>query len=315
MPSSTTTGEFATTQGDKLLRSVSTQITRTIRSHGAGEVHDLRVAIRRFMRILVVLKPCFPRGESRRIRRGLKRIMVQAGAVRDHDIALRLLTRMAVSKSGPAGLGAIARQFQEKRKEAAETLSTTLRRWVQRNLPASWRKAVVSEGGPKAADARFCAAPVDVLAKRILPAMATEHFRFGKDAAQDRASVGEIHRFRIASKNLRYTLDLFAPLYGTSLPGLLEQLKDIQTLLGDINDCATVRRLLHSQKASRQKEGKEILSALKKRQRRKTEEFQKRYAAEFSSAAMLRQWKDSLRRAGAHSRAVRKAPVRRASAA
>src|SRR5580693_2086033 len=96
MASATTTGRFATEQADMLLQGVTTRITRTIRSHGIGEVHDLRVSIRRFSRILIVLKPCFPRGESRRIRRGLKRIMVQAGNVRDHDIAMRLLAKMAL---------------------------------------------------------------------------------------------------------------------------------------------------------------------------------------------------------------------------
>lgn len=304
MPSSTT-GQFAREQGDKLLRSLSTQIVRTIRSPGIDEVHDLRVAIRRFIRILIVLKPCFPRGESRRIRRGLKRIMVQAGAVRDNDIAMRLLTRLALAEASP-----LVVQFGERRKEPAETLVTSLRRWVERNLPAGWRKALKSGGEPKGADARFCATPVDTVARRILPDMATEHFRRGKDAASDKASVKELHRFRIADKNLRYTLDLFAPLYGDSLLGLLDQLKDVQALLGDINDCATVRRML-----SRQNEGKESLTALKKRQRKKTEQFREYYAAEFSSAATLRQWQDSLRRVGVQSRAAKKSPVRRARAA
>lgn len=330
--SSSTTGQFATEQGDKLLRSVTSQIARAIRSGGADEVHDMRVAIRRFQRILVVLKPCFPRGESRRMRRGLKRVMVQAGAVRDHDVATRLLTRMAVSKSGPPELGAIVSQFQKRRDEAAETLIATLRRWMQRNLAASWRKALESEAALKGADARFCAVPVDAAAKRILPPMATEHFRCGKDAAREDASAGEIHRFRIADKNLRYTLDLFAALYGAALDGLRDELKDVQTLLGDINDCVTVRRLLHSLKASRQKEGKAILTAIKKRQHKKTEQFRQRFTAEFSSAATLRLWKDKLRSAGAASPAVtsgartgaktvsktslvKKLPVRRASAA
>jgi CHAD domain-containing protein len=297
--SSSTTAQFAKEQGDKLLRSLSSQIVRTIRTPNVDEVHDLRVAIRRFTRILVALKPCFPRGESRRIRRGLKRIMVQAGAVRDQDIAMRLLTRLALSETGPRVV-----QLREQRKEAAATLVASLRRWVHRNLPARWREALESGGKPKGADARFGSTPVDIVARRILPDMATEHFQRAKDAARDKASVKEIHRFRIADKNLRYTLDLFAPLYGDSLLGLIEQLKDVQALLGDINDCATVRRML-----SRQKAGKEVLLALKKRQRRKIEQFQQHYAAEFSSAATLRQWKAILRRVGGPNHIEKKSPA------
>jgi hypothetical protein len=73
---------------------------------------------------------------------------------------------------------------------------------------------------------------------------------------------------------------------------------------------------------------KDIPSALKKRQRQKTEQFRKHYAPEFSSAAALRRWKDSLRKTGlpavaakrsvtkrgATKRAGKKSPVRRASA-
>src|SRR5271157_810481 len=56
-----TTRWFATEQADRLLGRLAFQIARTIKASGAAEVHDLRVAVRRLMRVLVVLKPCFPR--------------------------------------------------------------------------------------------------------------------------------------------------------------------------------------------------------------------------------------------------------------
>lgn len=312
--SASTTTQFATEQGVRLLRGVTTQINRTIRSPGIDEVHDLRVAIRRFMRVLAVLKPCYPRGESRRIRRGLKRIMAQAGSVRDKDIAMRLLARLEAPRSGP-----LAHRFREQREEAAATLSASLRRWTERNLPAAWRKAFETGEKPKGGDARFGAAPAGALAKRMLPVMAAEHFRRGKEAAREDAGVEEIHRFRIAAKNLRYTLDLFAPLYGTSLAGLLEQLRDVQALLGDINDCATVRRMVSRERVPSRGNGedaaaKEVLAALKRRQRKKTEQFRQHYTAEFSSTATLRQWKESLRAAGGAARSTRKAASKRAAA-
>jgi CHAD domain-containing protein len=320
--SAKTTGRFAAEEGDRLLRDVTIRIARTIKSHGVAEVHDLRVAIRRFTRILVVLKACFPRGESRRMRRGLKRIMIQAGSVRDHDVAIRLLTKVAASEAGSV---ALVQNLRERREDAALTLTASLRRWGQRSLAASWRKALDSEVVRKGADARFCSSPIDATVKHILPAMAKDHFRCGKQAAYKDASAKEIHRFRIAAKNLRYTLDLFAPVFatinrGTPLLGLIEQLKEIQALLGDINDCATVRRMLSRKKdlpqkaVGDQKNRKELLSALKKRQHKKTEEFRQRYDAEFASAASLTQWKASLQRVRTPARATKKtpkAPIRR----
>jgi CHAD domain-containing protein len=293
-----TTKQFATAQAGKLLRSLTLRVNRTLRSPGIEEVHDLRAAIRRFLRVLVVLKPCFPQGESRRIRRGLKRILMQAGSVRDHDIALRLLAKTELSESA-----ASVQRLRERREEGARTLSASLQRWTLRRLPAAWRKAGESDKPRKGADGRFCNAPIAATARRILPAMAMEYFRAGKDAAHGDASVGEIHRFRIDTRNFRYTLELFASLYGDSLAGLLRQVKDVQAVLGDVHDYATVRRMLSRHKAERPDEGgeavrKEILSGLKKKQRKKAEQFRHHYAAAFAGATDLRSWKDSLRHPG-----------------
>jgi len=294
MESIITIGRFAAEQGDNLLRGVTTQIVRAIKVQGADEMHDLRVAIRRFTRILIVLKPCFPRSESRRIRRGLKQIMTQAGDVRDYDIAMHLIEKTEL----PQAIALIG-LFREKRKEAARLLAASLRRWVKRNLPARWRNARKAEGEPKGADGLFCATPIDVAAKRILPPMIAEHFRSGKIAADERASVHKIHRFRIEAKGLRYTLDFFAPLYGESLAGLANELKDLQSLSGDINDAASARRLLSHYTSQYPKEakaagGKEFSSFLKKRQHKKTEEFREQYGAAFSDASVLRLWKDTV---------------------
>ena len=49
--------------------------------------------------------------------------------------------------------------------------------------------------------------------------------------------VAELHRMRIAAKHLRYTLEIFAPLYGKALRKPLKVVKEIQELLGEIHDC------------------------------------------------------------------------------
>jgi len=290
-----TTSRFATEQAQRLLGRLAFQIARTIRSGGAREVHDLRVAIRRFLRVLVVLKQCFPRKESRKVRRVLKKIRAQAGTVRDHDIALRLLKKLA-----PAGSGLPVRELRSARDEASRALAASLKSWVRRNLSAKWRGALAG-GSPNAK-------PIPVTAARLLPPMAREFFEWGDAAAREKADASELHRFRIAAKNFRYTLELLAPIYGESAGALLEQLKGVQTVLGEINDCATVRRLVPRDAGSR-----EMLSALKKRQRKKTEAFRREWAA-FNGAASVRQWMASLRHPGASEAPARKPPGRVAHA-
>ncbi len=306
-----TTGNFAKKQADELLRRVDTQIARTMKSQGVDELHDLRVAARRYIRILSALAPCFPRGESKRMRRGLKRIMVQAGDIRDYDIAIHLINRLELPDSGT-----LLRQIQKRRELAAKVLAASLHRWKSRNLPARWRAALHSDRALKSADAGFRAVPAAIMAKRLLPDMVTEHFHRGEAATGKKMPAHKIHRFRIAAKNFRYTLDFFAPLYSGSLPLLIDRLKDVQTLLGDINDCATARRIVKEEVTGDADEAvrRDVLSGLKERQRKKIKEFREQYTAEFSSASALRQWQDSVRRPGPQpkKRAAAKAPARRA---
>jgi CHAD domain-containing protein len=70
---------------------------------------------------------------------------------------------------------------------------------------------------------------------------------------RDPLRVAELHEMRIAAKRLRYTLEIFAPLYGPEFAAAIEAVKSIQEQLGFIHDAdvlvpeivAHVRRELH----------------------------------------------------------------------
>lgn len=47
----------------------------------------------------------------------------------------------------------------------------------------------------------------------------------------------ELHAMRIAAKRLRYTMEVFAPLYQDELKQQLKTARNVQTMLGDIHDC------------------------------------------------------------------------------
>ena len=53
-----------------------------------------------------------------------------------------------------------------------------------------------------------------------------------------------LHRLRLATKRLRYTLELFRPCYGPGLEARLEELRKVQQRLGELNDCVAAWNLL-----------------------------------------------------------------------
>lgn len=295
------TRKFASDQADRRLGRLAFQISQTIKSHDAEAVHDFRVALRRFSQVLRVFKPCFRGKEARKIRRELKQMMDLAGEVRNCDIALKLM-----AKSRRRGITGLRPKVQELRREGERALIAFLRHWVNRKSSLKWRVTVASTTTTNREP--FARAGIARTAQRVLPRMAQQFFKRGNDAAKTKASPDELHQFRISSKKFRYTLELFTSLYGPPLSSPLETIRRGQRLLGDINDCETVRDLL-----SHYKGADELTSWLKKRQRRKIEQFQHYWTEAFAAGGEVRKWNALLSRPEESFRETRKPPARAAA--
>jgi CHAD domain-containing protein len=255
----------STEQARELLGRLAGQARATLKNPEAETVHDLRAAIRRFTQALTVFENSLGARELRKTRKQLKALMALAGGVRDCDIAMLLVSRKA--EDGPA----LQSQLEARRKSGAKALAAGLRKWLARDpLP-------LADHAPGDLD-RFAAAELPRALKRF--------FAKGRKAAHDSASNADMHQFRIRTKKLRYTLELFRPQLGETLDPRLEQLKSLQTLLGEVNDCHTSRRLLKVLKA-----GDAVLQSLKRRQARKTAAFRRAWKEGFDTRGIKREWK------------------------
>jgi CHAD domain-containing protein len=254
----------STEQARDLLERLAVQARATLKSPEEEAVHDLRAAIRRFTQALAVFDGSLGARESRKTRKRLKALMALAGVVRDCDIAMRLVSKKA--EDAPA----LQRKLQTRRKTGARALAAALRKWLARD---------------HAAPAENASADLDRFAAAELPRAVKRFFVKGKDAARDNASNADLHRFRIRAKKLRYTLELFRLRDGENLEPRLEQLKSLQTLLGEVNDCHASRRLLKELGA-----GDPVLQALKRRQARKTADFRRAWKEGFGMRGAQREW-------------------------
>jgi CHAD domain-containing protein len=271
------TYSFAVARATRLLERLAFQINGVVHSPQAGAIHDLRVAIRRFSQVLSACKACFPPRAVRKMRRRLKAIMTMAGEVRDTDVALQLIAA--------AGAGSLEAELRTRRKMAAKSLLGSLKHWTARKSVSKWRSALESEIPPR----EFRHSKAEALAYRELPRLAARFLREGACAAAPEASARERHRFRLAAKKFRYTLEVFAEFYGPAAAQWTAQIKELQTLLGAINDCRAVRNLVASLGGN-----PKIEAYLKKRQRRKSLEFRRAWSARFGTNAEAKQWVQSL---------------------
>lgn len=261
METADTSGSFVSDSTARLLERLAYQVSVTMHSHHAEPVHDLRVAIRRFQQALAAFRQVLPRREVKRIRRKLKQLLDAAGGVRDCDVVTKILAGRELP-----GVAALKRKLHERRKAALPVLVAALDRWVARRCSSKWRAALL-------------ACPIEDGLQSGLHRSARKFLAHGDAAAGEKASVADLHRFRIEAKKFRYTLELFEPSWGPPVREWLDRLKPVQTLLGDIHDSYMAREIAGHSGGTPQ-----IDAWLKRRQRRKAREFRRLWAETFPSA-------------------------------
>ena len=122
-------------------------------------------------------------------------------------------------------------------------------------------------------------------ARALLPRLAEKYFRAGREATDGKRSPKELHRFRIATKRFRYTLELFRPVYGASLDRRLHTLHELQGTLGKLSDCRSIQAILGGDKA--------LEAKLKQASKRHLKEFHEQWSA-LDGAGQLQRWKTYL---------------------
>jgi CHAD domain-containing protein len=126
-------------------------------------------------------------------------------------------------------------------------------------------------------------------ARTVLPKMAEKYFKAGREVAEGTPSPKELHRFRIATKRFRYSLELFRPVYGSSLERQLDALRKLQNILGKLSDYHTMQSMFTNDKS--------LDAKLQRAANKKLKEFHERWKA-FGSPLQLRRWKSYLARGG-----------------
>jgi hypothetical protein len=130
-------------------------------------------------------------------------------------------------------------------------------------------------------------------ARRQLPRMMSKYFAEVREALGDKHSPTRLHRVRLASKKVRYTLELFRQCYDAGFDARLKALKDVQTSLGDVNDAVATWRLL-SKLMPHSPRRHALREYLKKRAADKAEEFRAHWTEEFDAPGQERWWTEFL---------------------
>jgi CHAD domain-containing protein len=208
----TPSAETPAAQLRRLLATVDQERDRTLADPDASAVHDLRVSIRRLEQALERFGPHLK--GAHRLARTVRRWFKAAGRVRDRDITLDLMESCGLTSPR------LRTAVDEDRARRTEKLLQRLRKRTP--LAPSWKRPFQRRA---------------LLAN--LPELAAAYFAAGEQAAAVRHDARDLHRFRLRSKELRYTLELAAPAHP-----LDRFLRQMQRTLGEMADAEAAQRVL-----------------------------------------------------------------------
>jgi CHAD domain-containing protein len=133
-------------------------------------------------------------------------------------------------------------------------------------------------------------------ARTVLPKLVEEYFALGRELLASEPSPPELHQLRLASKKLRYTLELFKGCYGPGLAERIEALKILQQMLGDINDTVAAERTIAGILVAQTPESQRTVDFLRKLGAEKAARFREHWAAVFDAPGRERWWTEYLAR-------------------
>lgn len=218
---------FAEAKATERLKTLTTNLRLAKKNPGeAGPIHDLRVSIRRFSQSLRIFKKLWDHGHYRKMRRRLRKLMGLCGAVRNCDIAIQVL-----EEAGAPAKGALKAHLRKQRLHSQNGLKERLQDW-----DFDWRSWLHARSGKNRS--------VRTRVRQILRPLEREYVKAGTIAARPETNPEKLHELRLAAKHLRYTLEIFGPLAGAEWEQEIARIREVQELLGAVNDCVTTSALM-----------------------------------------------------------------------
>jgi CHAD domain-containing protein len=214
------------------------------------ELHDMRVATRRMRAALQVFGDYLDAGRMASFFKGLQRTGRALGAVRDLDVFWEKTGHYldTLPPERQHDLDPLRAAWEAERERARERMlvhldSDRYRRFTERfgaflQTPGAGALPPFSEEGEPLPRRLRHVAPV-LIYQRMAAVGAYDEWVTGPDVPLER-----LHRLRIASKGLRYTLEFLEEVLGPEAKTPVKEIKRLQDHLGDLQDAVVASGLL-----------------------------------------------------------------------
>lgn len=221
------------------------------------DVHQMRVASRRLRAALALFESVLPAKRVEGWLKEVRRVTRRLGVARDLDVQIAFVEdfarRHADRPAWQPGLRRLVLRLRQRRARVQPKLLAAMDHFrdsgLETHLGAALRHMTALA---HMAHAEAPSPAVFDLARDRVRARVQEVLSFA-DEIRDPGHSEQAHALRIATKRLRYTLEVFAPAFDGALRPHLAGVKRLQTVLGELHDCdvwiAWLPRFLEDERA------------------------------------------------------------------
>lgn len=205
-------------------------------TEGIEPVHRMRVASRRLRNALDVVGPSLAPKKFADWKAGIRKITRLLSAARDQDVQIEYLTQFGsdLPPVDAAGIRRLLLRLQQQRSisqlKIVKGLDTLSKSGVLLDIKKRTEPLIAYQEYIDLHNPYLCE-----LAETTTLARLEDCLKYD-EVIRDPENITELHALRIHAKHLRYTMEIFTPLYPDQMPGTIRIVRQMQDWLGSIHD-------------------------------------------------------------------------------
>jgi CHAD domain-containing protein len=231
----------------KRLQALTQEIEGVRKAQDIECIHRMRVASRRLRSAFALFEECLPHKKFPDWQKEIRRITRSLGAARDTDVQIDFLVQFVDSLSQVeqahgvpphhVGVERLVLRLRQRREGLQADVLSALDQLEASHVAEEMGQVLRQQLVQARLNRVDGQAPFVYQQACLRISVQLEEMLAYESYVYQPEHVTELHAMRIAAKRLRYTMEVFAPLYPDELKEPLRTVRDVQEIIGDIHDC------------------------------------------------------------------------------